>query len=269
MKARSVWRWIVLGFFVLYMVVPLIATAFFSIATRWDRTILPEGFTLAWWKAVTGRRAFGDTLKNSLQVSFWTALCSAILITPTVYWAHMRVPRAKPVIELLTILPFGIPGVVLALALVRFYSGIPIPLVNRPPILVAACMVIGLPFMYRPVVNALYAIDARALSEAAQSLGAGWWTTLFEVILPNILVGVINGCLMVFSLVFSEFTLANLLLSTRFKTFPIYLVEFTRFDGRQASALAMISFVAAWLVSLIINLLAGRRGRPEEALGGR
>jgi putative spermidine/putrescine transport system permease protein len=36
--------------------------------------------------------------------------------------------------------------------------------------------------------------------------------------------GVLNGGLLVFSTVFAEFTLANLLVGSRFKTFPIYLV---------------------------------------------
>jgi putative spermidine/putrescine transport system permease protein len=87
--------------------------------------------------------------------------------------------------------------------------------------------------------------------------------------LPNILPGVINGSLLVFSTVFAEFTLANLLVGTRFKTFPIYLVEFTRFDARQASALAVISFVVAWLASVLIIWLAGRGVQPRETLAAR
>jgi len=40
---------------------------------------------------------------------------------------------------------------------------------------------------------------------------------------------------------------------------PIYLVEFTRFDGRQASALAIISFMAAWIVSMLMLWISGKR----------
>jgi len=68
--------------------------------------------------------------------------------------------------------------------------------------------------------------------------------------------------------VFAEFTLTNLLVGSRFKTFPLYLVEFTRFDGRQASALAVISFVVAWVVSLLIIWVAGKRGKPTDSMIG-
>jgi len=54
--------------------------------------------------------------------------------------------------------------------------------------------------------------------------------------------------------------LTNLLVGTVFKTFPIYLVEFTRLDARQASALAVISFMVAWITSLLIIWVTGKGG---------
>ena len=269
MSRGTAWRVVILALFLVFMVVPLVATALFSVATRWDRTIWPEGLTLAWWQKVTARSAFQETLLNSLAVALATVVGSAVLITFTAYWAHLHVPRAKGWIELLAIVPFGLPGVVLALSLIRLYSAVPLPLINTPNILVAAYVVLTLPFMYRSVMNALEAVDARTLTEAAQSLGAGGGRTLVLVIVPNILPGVVNGSLLVFSTVFAEFTLANLLIGTRFKTFPIYLVEFTRFDARQASALAVLSFLFAWAVSLAIIWLAGRGARPRETLAAR
>jgi len=270
MKRISFWRIVLLGFFLAYMVIPLIATVAFSFADRWDRSILPEGLTLEWWVAVTTRRAFGLALKNTLLLSLATTALSIILMTPTAYWAHQRVPQAKPVLELLTIMPFGIPGVVLALALVRTYARFGGALVYSPLMLTLACTVIGLPFFYRPLVNALNATDIKVFTEAALTLGASWPRIILKVIVPNIMPGIISGALLVFSLVFVEFTLANLLTGARFKTFPIYLVEFTRFDGRQASALSVISFIIAWITSLVLIWLTSRTGlQREEAIGAR
>jgi putative spermidine/putrescine transport system permease protein len=270
MKRPSLWRILMISFFLLYLIVPLVATTAFSFANRWDRTILPEGLTLEWWKAVTGRRAFGSALQHTLIISLATMVGSIALVTPTAYWVHLRLPRAKPIIDLMTILPFGIPGVVLALALIRTYARFGGAIVYSPVMLVMACMVISLPFVYRPIVNALHAVDIRTLTEAAQTLGASWFTILRRVIIPNIMPGILSGGLLVFSLVFVEFTLANLLVGARYKTFPIYLVEFTRFDGRQASALAVMSFIIAWITSLSLIWVAGRvGGRREEAVGAR
>jgi putative spermidine/putrescine transport system permease protein len=269
MKTRDAWRIIVITLFLLFMIVPVIATLLFSFSTRWDRTLWPEGWTLNWWIAVTSHKAFLLTLKNSFIASFATMLCLLVLVTPTAYWMELRVPKGKPIVELISSFSFGVPGVVLALALIRFYSKIPLPIINHPTILIAACMVLSLPFMYRPVVNALNAIDFRVLTEAAQSMGANGWVILTRIIIPNIMAGIISGCLLVFSTVFTEYTLTNLLVGTRFKTFPIYLVEYTRQDGRQASALAVISFVVAWITSLLIIWATSKGGREATHIIGR
>ena len=46
------------GLFILYMILPIIATYIFSIATRWDRTILPEGYTLDGYREVLKNASF-------------------------------------------------------------------------------------------------------------------------------------------------------------------------------------------------------------------
>jgi putative spermidine/putrescine transport system permease protein len=148
------------------------------------------------------------------------------------------------------ILPFGIPTVVLALALVRVYSVT--PLSRSPVLLLGAVIVYSMPFMYRPVANAMQAIDAHTLTEAGQSLGANSFWILMRIIVPNILPGILSGSLLVFATVFAEFTLTRLIVGASFKTFPLLLVEYTRINGNIASAFSVISFSIAWLVSLLI-----------------
>lgn len=262
MRMNPFLRSVILTLFLAFMIIPLVATLLFSFSIRWDRTILPEGLTLEWWQAVTSRGAFRLTLKNSLFISLATALALTILVTPTAYWAHIKVPKSRFIFEIMSAISFGIPGVILALALIRYYSKVPLPLINTPNILLLACMELSFPFMYRPIANALDSIDVRTLTEASQSLGGNWLKTFIRIIFPNIFPGIMIGFLLVFSTVFAEFTLTNLLVGARFKTFPIYLVEFTRFDGRQASALAIISFLAAWVVSMLLLWISGKRAIP-------
>ena len=69
-------------------------------------------------------------------------------------------------------MPFGIPGVVLALALIRTYARLGGAIVYSPWMLAMACTVIGLPCFYRPLANALSATDIKVLTEAALTLGA-------------------------------------------------------------------------------------------------
>jgi len=257
-RQASIGQYLVLSFFIFYMLFPIAATYLFSVATRWDRSILPEGYTLEWYQTAFKNIYFGITLRNSMIVSLSSVLLSLIVVVPAVYWVHTRLPKVKPLLDLLMILPFGIPGVVLALALVQVYNFNPIS--RSPYLLICATVVFTMPFMYRSVSNAIEAIDTHTLTEAAQSLGAGIGPILMKVIIPNILPGILSGSLLVFATVFAEFTLAKLITGAGFKTFPLLLVEYTRKNGSIAAALSVISFTIAWITSLLI-LSISRRGQ--------
>lgn len=267
-KRASGWQIALVGIFLFYMLVPILSTYVFSVATRWDRTILPEGYTFEFYSKATESSYFGITLRNSLILSLATVLTNLIVIVPTVYWAQIRLQRAKPLLEVLTILPFGIPTVVLALALVRIYTSP--PFARSPILLLGAVVVYSMPFMYRPISNAMQAIDSRTLTEAGQSLGGNIFRILVEVIIPNIFPGLLSGSLLVFATVFAEYTLTSLIVGARFKTFPVLLVEYTRINGNVAAAFSVISFTIAWVVSMLI-LWVGTRSKSvsNEAMQAR
>jgi putative spermidine/putrescine transport system permease protein len=256
------WQILAVALFLFYMLLPIVSTYVFSVATRWDRTILPEGYTLEFYIRAFQTSYFVTTLRNSLILSVATIMVSLIVIVPTVYWIHTRLTGFKPLLDVLMILPFGIPTVVLALALVQVYN-FP-PLSRSPVLLIGAVVVYSMPFMYRPVSNAMQAIDALTLTEAGQSLGANVFQVLSKIIIPNILPGILSGSLLVFSTVFAEYTLTSLIVGAKFKTFPLLLVEYTRINGNIAAAFSVVSFTIAWLVSILI-LWVGTKGQDGAA----
>jgi putative spermidine/putrescine transport system permease protein len=268
MKQRNPLGWLSIGAFLFYMAVPIVATYAFSVATRWDRTILPEGLTLEWYRTAFKDRWFTIAFQHSLVLSATTVVVSAALIVPTAYWVHLRLPKGRPLMNLVSTLPFAIPGVVMALGIIRLYGRPPYMLARTRTMLVLAYVVYTLPFMYRPVANSLEAVDIHRLTEASQSLGASWWRTIVQVILPNIMPGVLSGALLVFATIFGEFTLAKLLVGARYKTFPMQLVYYTRRDGRIASAYSVISFTVAWVSSLIL-LWISSWGAKRTGAGAR
>jgi len=267
MKKGNAFSGLAIGAFLFYMLLPILATYAFSVATRWDRSILPEGLTFDWYKAAFTDKWFTIVFKNSLVLSISTVIASVLVIVPTAYWVHLRLPKARPLLDLISTLPFAIPGIVLALGLIRLYARPHLMLARTPTMLVMAYVIFTMPFIYRPVANSLEAVDIRTLTEAAQSLGSSWGRTFREVILPNILPGILSGGLLVFATIFGEFTIATFLVGARYKTFPMQLVYFTRRDGRIASAYSVISFSIAWVSSLII-LWVATWGVKRTSAGG-
>jgi len=55
---------------------------------------------------------FVATFAFSLRMAVFTILLSILLMVPTVYWVHLRLPRLRPVVEFVTLLPFVVPAIV-------------------------------------------------------------------------------------------------------------------------------------------------------------
>lgn len=241
----------------LYLTLPLLATVLFSLATVWSKSILPEGYTLEWYKEAVTDKLFLPTATHTLQATIGAAIISPLLVVPALLAVHLRAPKWKPALEFLSIIPWALPGVVLALAMIRAYVN---PYnVNRTALLILTYVLLSLPFMFRSIDASLTSIDARTLSEAAQMLGAGWFDIGRRVLVPGIMPGLMSGILLIAALGAGEYALASLLAGSGWKTFPIYQAQAQNVDGRIASALAVIGLLYVMVVSLSLLYIAGRR----------
>ncbi len=127
-------------------------------------------------------------------------------------------------------------------------------------LLVAGYVVLALPYMYRAVDTGLQAIDVRSLTEAAQSLGAGWGTILLQIIFPNLRVALISGAFLTLATVMGEFTIASFLVGIN--AFGPYMSQVGQNKAYESASLAIISFLLTWASMGLIQLLS--RGRPGQ-----
>jgi putative spermidine/putrescine transport system permease protein len=249
--------------FIGYMLFPLVGVFLFSIATTWFDTVLPAGYTTKHIQDTIGDPLFIPTMGRSLIASIATIAVSVILMTPTLYLIHVAAPRLRPVVEFLSLLPFALPTIVLALSLIRTYSSKPLVLSGTPTLLILAYVVTGLPFMYRALDNSLKAIDTSVLSEASSTLGASRWMTFRRVILPNIGPGIMAGALLVFSVSFGEFTLSSFLVGDAWKTSGVWTVSIWDDQPHKTTVMVVIGFTISWITSLIILLAFRKRATIE------
>jgi putative spermidine/putrescine transport system permease protein len=249
--------------FTAYMLVPLLGVLLFSIATTWFDTVLPVGYTLDHFFETVNDPLFVPTVGRSLIASIATIIVSVILVTPVLFLLHVAAPRLRPLVEFLSLLPFALPTIVLALSLIRTYSEPPIVLSGTPTLLILSYVVTGLPFMYRGLDNSLRALDTKNLSDASATLGASRWTTLRRVILPNIRTGLAAGALLVFSVSFGEFTLSSFIVGDAWKTSGVWTQSIWDDQPHKTTVMVMIGFAISWLISLIILFAFSKRATVE------
>lgn len=246
------WYWLALG--AIYLLLPLFATLQFSLQATRGVPISFKAYTSA-----LEAPEFAETFLFSFRTAITTIVVSTLLVVPTAYWVNLRLPRLRPVIEFFTLLPFVIPAVVLVFSLIRSYNGTSLTDSSSGiyVIMVGAYVLLSFPYTYRAIDTGLQAINIRALTEAAQSLGAGWLTILLRVVFPNVYLAVLNGGFITFALVMGEFTIASLLSQP---TFGPYMNEISNRKVYEPSALAVLSFALTWGSILLIQRLSRGRG---------
>jgi putative spermidine/putrescine transport system permease protein len=238
-----------------YFLLPLLGTVIYSFKDRpWYN---------AWSDTVADARVWG-TLGYSFLVGLLTIVLSIVLLVPTAFWVRLRMPRLRPVVEFVTLLPFVIPPIVLVYGLVITFSAPPLLLTTTEQgsnlVLVCAYVVLSFPYMYRAIDAGLRTIDIQTLTEACQSLGAGWPTIMIRVILPNLRVAILSGAFLTLAIVMGEFTIANFL--ARQNMFAVYLQQISFDRPYEPSAIVLMSFALTWAAMGVIGWIG--RGRTDK-----
>jgi putative spermidine/putrescine transport system permease protein len=261
MKRSRLGSWVLILFGVLYFFVPLLGTFEFSL--RYFRGV----YSLEAYRIVLTDPRFGATVAYSTALAVATIVVGVLLVVPTAYWIQLRLPWLRPVVEFITLLPLVIPAIVLVFGYLRIYNSssvLPFTGSERTTdlLLMFSYVTLALPYMYRAVDTGLRAIDVRTLTEAAQSLGAGWSTILLGVILPNVRVAVLSGAFLTFAIVIGEFTMASLLDRPAFGP---YLQNVGANRAYEPAALAIISFAITWACMGLLQVFG--RGTPAQVAG--
>jgi putative spermidine/putrescine transport system permease protein len=260
MRTSRLGPWLAIAIGTVYFLVPLIATFEFSLRMRRGE------YSFDAYRVVLADPQFQATFGYSTILALATIVVGIVLVVPTAYWIQLRLPRLRPLVEFITLLPLVIPAIVLVFGYIRMYNSSSwLPLTTSSSatnlLLTFGYTTLALPYMYRAVDTGMRTIDVRTLTEAAESLGARWPTILFRIILPNIRSALLSGAFLTFAIVIGEFTLASLLNRPAFGPY-LQLIGANR--AYEPSALAIIAFFVTWACMGLIQIFGRARGAARS-----
>jgi putative spermidine/putrescine transport system permease protein len=245
-----------------YFLLPLFSTLLISLKSNQTGHCC----TAANYSWVIHNGDFWHTLKISFLLALETIAISLAIFVPTIYWVHLRVPKLRPVIASLALIPFVVPPIVMVVGLLRTFKGTPNWFYQQPwGFLSAAYVILAFPYMFFSLDAGFRSIDVHTLTEASQSLGAKWTTTLFRVILPNIRSAALAASFLTLAIVMGEFTIANL---AAFHTFPIFIQYVNESQGFPAGAVTLMSFGITWAAMLSLLVVGRQRGQSSRIIAG-
>jgi putative spermidine/putrescine transport system permease protein len=257
----------------LFFVAPLLSTARQALQKvpmpLLDWSTLFDNWTFEGVGRIFDEENFWPTLQVSLKLAAATVFITLLLLLPTALYVHLRLPRARSIVEFLTVLPYVVPPVALAAGVAAFYRANARWFFTSQWALVPFYVVMALPFTYRAIDAGIKAIDVRTLVDASRSLGAGWGTTFVRALLPNLASSLISASFLTATVVLGEFTIAVTLAK---QTFPTFSFEYFGRDPQGGIALALLTLLATTgllaLLTIITRPKAVRAARKQSRAAG-
>ena len=236
-------------------------------------TRLPNGTrTLATWSQFIDLSAMNANYPElvqgvitSLLLTVTTVVIMLGLLVPTMVWVRLRVPGVRKLVEFICLLPLTVPAIVLVVGLAPVYAWVTYFFGESAVLLCFAYVVLVLPYSYRALDAGLSAIDVTTLSEAARSLGAGWFTVIVRIILPNLRSAVLSASFLAVAVVLGEFTIASLLSRDNLQT---AINSIGKRDAQMAVAVSFAFLALAFLLLFALSFVGrGKRGGSALTLG--
>ena len=239
-------------------VLPVAVVALSSVASHWSGTILPDGYSTRWFERL-GSSDF-DAVLTSIEVGFGVAVLGTALGLWLALALEGRDRRGVgALVDLLAMVPNGVPSVVLGLAVLIAYHKAPLDLSGSAAIVVLVQLALVLPFCYRCASAALRP-ELTVLREAAASLGAPPSMVLRRVVLPQLVPAIRASLALGFALSLGELGATLTVYPPGFATVPIVVVgQVERGYYLPASALSLILLLVSLAALVLIAARAPRR----------
>lgn len=231
---------------------PLLITAAVSFNEVNQSRFPPEGFSLRWWQEALSPRWL-DPLWFSLKLGIGVALATSLLALPFA-WALVRGEfRGRGLLMALATGPLVLPSLVTGIALLQFIQAIGLGRMMGLPALMAAHMVICLPYCLRTIAISLAAMPPQ-VEKAAASLGASPPRVLLEVTLPLISSGLFAGSVFAFIQSFTDYSVSLFLARAGQQPVTVTILSFLEFGfAPTLAAVAVLTLVVPLVLIAVVQ----------------
>ena len=205
-----------------------------------------------------------DAIWNSIYLSLGAAFVTMLAGTMISYVIVKMKVRGKFLLQFLGVLPFSLPGTVIALGVILTWSGkFGVNLYNTPWIIFVAYIARYMAFSIKSNSASLSQVSD-SLEEASRACGATHWQSLKNIVIPLIKPGMISAFFLIFLPALRELTTSVLLYGPTTRTIGVAIYALNE-DGEtvRAAALASIALIIIFAGETIIRKFLARLDQPR------
>ena len=202
-----------------------------------------------------------DAIFNSVTLGFTAAVITMFAGVMISYVIVKMKVRGKGILEFLGMLPFSVPGSVIALGVILAWSGqFGINLYNTVWIILVAYIARYMAFSLKANSAALEQVHD-SLVEASRACGATMWQSLRDVVLPLVRPGMFAAFFLIFLPSLRELTVSIMLYAPTTRTIGVAIYTLNE-DGEtvMSAALAGIALIIIIIGQTIINHFTKKAG---------
>lgn len=232
-----------------FLLAPIAIVLVFSFSDGASFAFPPSGFSFRWFRYLAGRDEFITAAFVSLQVAALASIGAVALGIPASLALGRERFLGKGVVEAVLMGPLVLPGIILGIALLQYFTAI--GLTRSFERLVLGHLVVCVPYAIRSISACLYGIDP-SLEEASRTLGASHWRTIRRVVLPQLRPGIAAAFLFAFITSFDNVVISIYLIGADTVTLPIRILNYIewQFDPSIAAISTIVLVVTIGLVSV-------------------
>jgi putative spermidine/putrescine transport system permease protein len=233
-----------------YLLAPILIVIPVSFSSAAYLVFPPRGFSLRWYANFFSLPEFTDALLLSIRLALSVTVTATTIGTMAAFaLVRYRVPGRNAVRTLL-LSPMVLPGVVLGIGFLTFFSRI--RAIHTFWSLFLAHLIVTLPYVIRTVSATLVGFP-RVVEEAGASLGASPISVFRTITLPIAKPGILAGAIFAFIVSFDELVISIFLTGPRLSTLPVQIYNYIEFTSDPT--IAAISVILVVLTVAAVSLL--------------
>lgn len=244
----------------LFIFIPIVTSIVFSFNSARFPTVPLGSFTWKWYQTIYADADVWQAAKTSIVVAISTSILATVIGFCTAYTDFRYQFRGKNSYLVLALLPPTIPLIILALAMLAWFSRLGIS--GKIYTIVIAHTVLCAPFAMAIIRLRLQQMDP-ALEAAAWNLGASEWSAMRNIVLPFTKPAVVSAMCLTMAISFDEFAVAWFVSGLN-KTIPVIILEILQGNiDPQINAIGTFVFVTS-ITLLIIAMLFFMLRTPRQ-----
>lgn len=216
------------------------------------------GFSLKWYQAMLKNHSMMESLYVTILVAILATIISTVIGTMTAIGLSQSTKSVRRYVSVVNDFPLMNPDIVTAIGLMLLF--ITLNITKGFGTLLLAHIAFCIPYVILSVLPRVRALDPN-LADAAMDLGATPFRAILQVIVPEIMPGIVSGSLIAFTMSIDDFIISYFVTGGGVKNLSIMVYTMSKRVNPSVNAISTVFVVLITIILILVNVVPAIRAK--------